>query len=399
MKLLILMPSFPSPTWGAGTRNYYFLRALAAQHTVSLLCLIDEKEDRTGLPALEKYVHKVRYVFRPSSSIRRKQQLLSMARLKSYSLTSNRSEEVQQALDKLLAEEHFDAVFFESALIADYRLPQGVKRVIDQHNVEYALLRRTFERESSHLRKWYNWLEYHLLRPAEVRLCAQADVVLTTSEPDCLLLKETLPGQDIQVVPNGVDLETFQCDFSTPLSNQLVFTGAMNYYPNIEAVLSFARRCWPQIRERIPNATWKIVGREPPLEVKRLEELPGVIVTGTVSDVRPYLNSSSVAIAPLQVGGGTRLKILEAFAMGKAVVSTSIGCEGLSVVPGKHLVVADRPEDFAEAVITLLLDPEKCQALGRAGRTLVEEEYSWERCCDQLLSVLGARIQERQVVC
>jgi sugar transferase (PEP-CTERM/EpsH1 system associated) len=400
MKLLVLMPSFPSPTWGAGTRNYYFLKALATRHTVSVLCLIHRQEmDLNNLSLLENFLHTIKFVIRSTTLKKRYQQLSHIVRLKSYFLGMNDFIEMQQALDTLLTEEHYDAVLFESALIADYRLPNGVKRIIDQHNVEYELLWRTFRSESSWVRKWYNWWESCLLKPAEIKLCKEADLILTTSERDSQFLKSMIPDTTIETIPNGVDIEVFHNNFSDEASCQIIFTGAMNYYPNIDAVLSFAQHCWPLIRTKVPKATWMIVGREPPPEVEQLAELPGITVTGTVSDVRPYLSRSAVAIAPLRIGSGTRLKILEAFAMRKAVVSTSIGCEGLSVVPGEHLLVVDRPVEFAEAVIKLLKNPEMQTTLGNAGRALVEEKYSWERCGAQLLHVVGTHVQEREQVC
>ena len=193
----------------------------------------------------------------------------------------------------------------------------------------------------------------------------------------------------IEVVPNGVDIDYFQRNGSEQgVDGRIIFTGSMEYYPNVEAVLFFAQKCWPLIRERLPNATWQIVGKNPVIDVRKLAKLPGVTVTGSVADVRPYFTEAMVAIVPLLVGSGTRLKILEAMAMQKAIVSTSLGYEGLSVVPGKHLIAADQPEAFAQAVIELLNNPGKRQALGIASRVLVEAEYGWERCGDQLLRVL-----------
>jgi glycosyltransferase involved in cell wall biosynthesis len=238
-----------------------------------------------------------------------------------------------------------------------------------------------------------------LLKPVEIALCRKADLVLTTSERDQATLQRFLPATHVEVVPNGVDVGVFHHQSVHQTSDQLIFTGAMNYYPNIEAVLSFASNCWPLIRAQVPSATWLIVGREPPLEVRRLGELPGVTVTGGVPDVRVYLASSAVALAPLRVGGGTRLKILEAFAMGKAVVSTSLGCEGLRTAHEEHLLVADHPELFARAVVRLLQDGEMRAKLGRAGRALVEEKYSWECCGAQLLRVLKMHVPERKQVC
>jgi sugar transferase (PEP-CTERM/EpsH1 system associated) len=395
----VLTPKFPSPTWGAGTRNYYFLKALAKHHTVSLLTLIDKEEEREEISLLRDFLHTVKCVVRPAASAKRLKQLVCMLRGKSYFIDLNSFVEVQEALNTLLAEEHYHAVLFESALMSDYRLPEGVKRIIDEHNVEYELLWRTFRHESGVGRKWFNWWENRVLKPAEIALCKQADLLLATSKRDCAILKNALPTSNIQVVPNGVDTQVFQNSSAKLSTHQIIFTGTMNYYPNIDAVSSFAKKCWPLIQAQIPDATWLIVGRDPPQKVRNLGELPGVTVTGSVPDARPYLAASAVAIAPLQVGSGTRLKILEAFAMGKAVVSTSIGCEGLAVVPEEHLLLADSPEEFAQAVIKLLNDADLQSQLGMAGRRLVEAVYSWEHCSVRLLEILENSIQERERIC
>lgn len=212
-------------------------------------------------------------------------------------------------------------------------------------------------------------------------------------------MQSLLPQQLIVTVPNGVDTEMFQQRGNREeVLGRIVFTGAMNYYPNVNAVLFFAQHCWPLIQAHAPDATWQIVGREPPAEIGALARLPGVQVTGSVPDVRPYLTEAAVALAPLQIGSGTRLKILEALAMGKALVSTSIGCEGIAVVPGKHLLIADQPETFASAVVELLNDPTKRHELGTAGRKLVETQYSWTQCSDRLLQQLE-HLKERPRVC
>jgi sugar transferase (PEP-CTERM/EpsH1 system associated) len=397
MKLLVVSPNLPSPTWGAGTRNYYLLKTLAREHTVSLLALVDNYEiEEHYLSILKDFVHTIQIAVQPAPISKRLQQLMYIVCGKSYALGINSY--LQRELDMLLLEKHYDAVIYESALVAGNRLPEGVKCIVDQHNIEYELLWRTYQRETNWLRKWYNRRESQLLRPIEIERCGKADMVVTTSERDSLLLKNILPRSVVEVVPNGVDLEVFQCDSREEVCNQIIFTGAMNYYPNIDAVNFFAQRCWPLIQAQIPGATLLIVGSHPLPEVRRLAELPGVTVTGFVPDVRPYLAASPVAIAPLQIGSGTRFKILEALAMQKAVISTSVGCEGLSVVPGKHLLVADQPEAFAQAVITLLNNPEMRAALGTAGRALVEAEYSWERCGARFLRALETNLKEREQV-
>lgn len=400
MKVLVLTSSLPTPSWGAGTRNYYFLKALATRYTVSLLSLVEREEDVEKATLLNDFVHTIKCVTRPANSKKRKEQLTYLAQGKSYSIASNSFPAVQEALDQLCAEDHYEMVLFESALMANYRVPQGMKCIIDEHNVEYELLWRTFKREAVvGWRKWYNWWESSLLKPVEIALCKKADLVLATSERDGSTLREKLPSAVVDVVPNGVDIEVFQSDTLDQPSHQIIFTGAMNYYPNIDAVLTFAKNSWPLIKAQIPDATWLIVGREPPSQVKALESLAGVTVTGSVADVRPYMATSAVAIAPLQIGGGTRLKILEAFAMSRPVVSTSIGCEGLSVTHEKNLLIADHPEEFAQAVIRLLQNPQMRTQLGSAGRLLVEQEYSWESCGARLLHILEEHMSEREKVC
>jgi len=391
MKFLIVSPYLPYPTSGARARNYYLLKALAHRHTVSLLALVDITEagaySDQSLP--EDFAHITRVIPRPTPHSKRWQQLITAARGKSYLLNLFTSVEMQDALDTIMACDHYDVVLFESVLISGYRVPGNVKVVIDQHNIEHELLQRTYQHERMSLRRFYNWQEYRLIKQAEIERCRKANLILVTSERERLLLKSMLPRNVIEVVSNGVDTDAFRgmCA-EQEVAKQIIFSGAMNYYPNVDAVLFFAQKCWPLIRAQVPDASWQIVGRNPPSEVQRLAELPGVTVTGSVPDVRPYLTASVVAIAPLHIGSGTRLKILEALAMQKAVVSTSLGCEGLSVVPGKHLIVADEPEAFAQAVIELMKHPAKRRALGMAGRSLVEAEYSWERCGNQLLHAL-----------
>ncbi|HEX8728484.1 MAG TPA: glycosyltransferase, partial [Ktedonobacterales bacterium] len=207
------------------------------------------------------------------------------------------------------------------------------------------------------------------------------------------LLGKLLPESLIAVAPNGVDLATFSAappngGATEEIADRIVFTGTLGYYPNEQAVLHFAARCWPLIREQVPRATWQVVGSNPPDSVRQLDALPGVTVTGTVPSVQPYLAAASVAVVPLLVGSGTRLKILEALAMRKAIVTTSLGCEGIAITAGQHALIADEPDAFAAAVVRLLREPETRVALGAAGRALVEEQYSWDRCAEPLVRVL-----------
>jgi polysaccharide biosynthesis protein PslH len=391
MKLLMVSACLPQPSSGASTRNYYLLKALTSQHQVTLLALVngDEPVASSDLARLASITSKLLILPRPISPAKRWHQLISMLNAKSYFLNLFILSEVQEALDEMLMNEQYDAVIYESSLIAGYRLPGNVKIIIDQHNIEHELLERTFALESNAIRKWYSRQEARLLKHGELDRCRNADLVLVTSERERILLQSFLPQKMIKIVANGVAIDAFHSDCcEQQVTSQVIFTGTMDYYPNIQAVLFFAQHCWPHIRAQIPGATWLIVGKKPLAGVQRLAELPGVTVTGQVADVRPYLAASAVAIAPLLTGSGTRLKILEALAMRKAVVSTSIGCEGLAVVSGKCLLIADQPQAFAQTVVDLLRDKERRKDLGAAGRSLVEANYSWEQCGNQLLHAL-----------
>jgi sugar transferase (PEP-CTERM/EpsH1 system associated) len=389
MRILMVSPYIPSPTSGNRSRSYYLLKMLARQHTVSLLAIDDgvTLSSPQSLAPLEDFTSTMQIVPFHVAYSKRVRQLLNTLSGKSTYLSQHITRSMQDALTDLLAREQYDALVFECALASDYLLPPGVKIILDQHNIEYEVLYRTYLHERFSLRKWYNWRESRLVKQAEIRLCKRADALVMTSERELVAMKKLLPRTMIAVVPNGVDITYFNGDRSAQ-EQRIIFTGSMEYYPNIEAVLFFARTCWPRIREAVPAATWQIVGKNPLPAVQNLARLPGVTVTGSVADVRPYFKQATVAIVPLLVGGGTRLKILEAMAMRTPVVSTSLGCEGLAVEAGTHLLVADQAEAFAQSVIELLTNPLRCHGLIEAGRALVEAEYSWEKCGDCLQQVV-----------
>lgn len=389
MRILLLSPHVPAPMAGASTRDYHMVRMLAEQHDVFLLTLNESivegiVPDRSDLAHLVK---SMRVIEGAHNQSKRRAQLMAALRGRSYLLSRSILPAMQQAIDEVCVQKQCDVVVCESVMLAGYRLPPGVRVIIDQHNLEYELCWRTYRQEKIGLRKFYSWLEAKRLRPEELRRCRNAKLVLVTSERELVELKRQEPACKVALVPNGVDTVFFQPANSVKEEEpRLVFTGSMDYYPNTDAALFFAHHCWPIIKAQIPEVAWTIVGKNPPPQIQLLAELPGVTVTGSVPDVRPYIEKASLAIAPLRIGSGTRLKILEAFAMQKAVVSTSLGCEGLQVKDGRELVIADEAKHFAAAVIRLLQHAEARGVLGVAGRRLVEAEYSWD--------VVGRRLRE-----
>jgi glycosyltransferase involved in cell wall biosynthesis len=285
--------------------------------------------------------------------------------------------------------------------------------IFDDHNAEYVLQQRAFETDVRRPRRWlaalYSLIQWKKLSRYEAMICRLVDGVVAVSEADRAALQRLVPGLEVTVVPNGVDTEFYNDQFpmTKDLGDQgsgirdqgppgapcslslvpspsnthcsLVFTGKMDFRPNVDAVLWFYREVLPLIRRKVPDTHFYIVGQSPHRRVLRLADDPAVTVTGYVDDVRPYIAGACVYVVPLRIGGGTRLKVLEAMAMGKPIVSTSLGCEGFEgLAPGRELSIADSPEDFAQQVIELLEDASRRERLGQAARRFVEERYDWQ---------------------
>lgn len=261
--------------------------------------------------------------------------------------------------------------------------------VLVEHNIDSSLWLRVFRAARSPLRKAGALLQAAELRGIERRLCPRFDLCVCVSEEDADRLRRIAPKAAVEVIPNGVDTEFFSPIKVEVEPERMVYVGSMDWYPNEDAVVYFCDRILPLIRRKVPGAELLIVGQSPTRKVRRLGGMRGIYVTGTVEDVRPYVASSAVFVVPLRVGGGTRLKILEALSMGKAVVSTSIGVEGLDLRPGIDLIVEDEPTRFAEAVVRLMRDERERERLGKSGRERVAERYGWEGIASKLFDLFN----------
>jgi glycosyltransferase involved in cell wall biosynthesis len=256
--------------------------------------------------------------------------------------------------------------------------------VCDWHNIESEILLRYSESERHPARKAYARLMALRLRHFERRFLDECDMHVAVSERDRGALEERT-ARPVHVIHNGVDVAYFSesemrrscVGVPDGARRRLLFVGAMDYHANADAALSFARESWPEIRAQVPEAVFTIVGREPLPAVRRLAILPGIEVTGTVADVRPYYAESFACVVPLRVAGGTRLKILESMAAGVPVISTSRGAEGLSARPGIEFLLADGAAEMCQCAVQLHRNPEKAATLAGAGRRLVAERYDW----------------------
>ena len=377
-RILIVTPSVPyPPNWGFAIRVYQIVKHLSKRHDVTVLTFAHHYQAEHVETLRQDTGAKVVSV-PPSHSdkAQRRAQLKSVFSRHSYSTNSLTTPEMSAALAQLLAENTFDFIQVESSQLGGYHYGDKATLVLDEHNIEYELLLRMCQTEKNFVRKIYSWWEYVKLRREETRFWKRADACVMTSEREAVVVRKYLPGKAVAVAPNGVDIE-FYLPVQEPVDqNSIVFTGLMRYRPNIDAALYFAREVLPLIVKERPETVFTIVGMGQPTEVDALASR-NVVVTGSVPDVRPYVERAAIFAVPLRMGSGTRLKVLEGLAMGKAMVSTSIGCEGINVVDGEHLIVADSPSEFARVTLQLLEDESRRLRLGVTGRQLVEDEYGW----------------------
>jgi polysaccharide biosynthesis protein PslH len=311
-----------------------------------------------------------------------------------FSVIAHRSEAFGRRVKEMLASHTFDVVHVDTIALSQFvDLAGAVPTVLTHHNIESQLMARRASVE----RRWYarRFLarEASKLKRLEMEQSPRFGVNVVMSAQDGDILKQMAPAARLAVVPNGVDIEYFEPDGGVHETQALIYTGGMNMFANRDAVMHFLTAIWPAIRQQVPSARFVAVGQDPPPELRELAGRDSRIeVTGYVSDIRPYVRQAAVYVVPLRVGGGTRLKVLDAMAMGKALVSTSVGCEGLAVCPGEHLVVADAVDEFAERVVQLMRDPGRRRELGAAARRLVTERYAWSIVADQLLAAYDVAI-------
>ena len=381
---------------GGKLRTWHLLRHLAQRHEITYLAF---KEP--GQPAAE--VDGMREVAAHVETVDRAEPAKGTWRFYSdaarhlldpvpYAVGKYRSRELQRRLRGLLDSSAFDLIvcdFLVPAVNLPDRLP--CPAVIFTHNVESEIWRRHAETKPGALARRLYRTQYQRMLRFEARTLARFDGVLAVSEADRQTFEALYPGavrRPAHVVPTGVDTGFFAPAPSAPAARELVFTGSMDWLPNEDAMQYFCRDILPLIRAEEPGVTLSIVGRTPTPAVKRLAAEHGVVVTGRVDDVRPYMAAAAVYVVPLRIGGGTRLKIFEAMSMGKAVVSTTIGAEGLPVTDGEHVLLADDPQAFARATVALLRDTTRRARMEAAARALVVERYDWSAVAGSLEQAL-----------
>lgn len=406
MNVLFLSQIVPYPPHGGVLqRGYNLVRELGRDASVHLLAFVhpDVLPNAATLEvsrdALQKHCAAVEYFpLWPKASPVHRMAGLAAAAFSSlpFSVLAHRSSAFRRRVAELVKTKRFDVIHVDTIALAQF-LDQGwsIPTVLTHHNIESQLMERRAGAENGLLARMYLRRETRKLLTYEAEMSGTFDVNVFVAQTDEQTLMGRVPGLRTAIVPNGVDVEYF-----TPNQGKqqpaLIYTGGMNMFANRDAVMYFLNEIWPLVREQVPDVRFFAVGQDPPKELLDLAARdPQVVVTGYVTDIRPFVHDVSVYVVPLRVGGGTKLKVLDAMAMGKAMVTTSIGCEGIEVRSGEHLLVADSPEQFADETVTLLRDPSRRSTLGRSARELVERRYSWKMIGGQLLEAYRLAVEKR----
>jgi sugar transferase (PEP-CTERM/EpsH1 system associated) len=388
---------------GGKLRTWHLMRHLKRRHDITYVSFADPGEPSEHVDGMREVADRVVTVPRadsPKGSIGF--YAGAAARVLDplpYAVGKYRSRAYRRKVKELLAAETFDLIvcdFLPPAVNLSWPLPCPV--VLFTHNVEADIWRRHAETQTSAPARFLYNVQHRRMLRFEERALRRVDGVLAVSDADRNTLGwlyQDATRRPIRVIPTGVDTDFFTPGAPRPGSRALVFTGSMDWLPNEDAMLFFCREVLPLIRAEEPDVTLDIVGRAPTPAVRRLAASQGITVTGRVDDVRPHVRDAAVYIVPLRIGGGTRLKIFEAMAMGKAIVSTTVGAEGLPVAHGTHLLLADEPNRFAQAVVRLLRDEQRRGELEAAARALVVERYDWATAAHVLDEALSQFARSR----
>jgi polysaccharide biosynthesis protein PslH len=391
-KLLFLCQTLPyPPDSGVHQRSYNILRLLARRFEVTALCFY-RKETRHDESAIRAAIEGLQPIARveafPIPQEHNRARLLwdhfrSVVMRRAYTHYAYASSAFEQRVQTLLASTHYDVIHMDSLDLCWY-LPlfRGKPVVCTHHNVESRLLRRRAAAEESFLLRRYISLQAKLTEKEERFWCPRVSLNAMVSGQDQLTLSRIAPGSHVTVVPSGVDTKYFQA--AHDVGDAIVFVGGYNWFPNRDGMVYFCNEILPHLRRGMPDARVLWVGHAPAEAVAEFAAHK-VELTGYVDDIRPPVLAAACCIVPLRVGGGTRLKILDAWAMGKAIVSTTVGCEGLDAIDGKNILVRDDPREFADAVRAVLTDEGLRRRLAEGARLTAETQYEWDVIYERMI--------------
>jgi glycosyltransferase involved in cell wall biosynthesis len=389
MNLLWISQNVPyPPKTGVLQRNYNLLREASRFAEVYLLAILkrdilpgtyDLEEALRELRKLCRHIEVVDLPIESSRAILYWVALASLLTRDPLSVNWAKSSRMTQRLRTLLAKTQFDLVHLDTISLAAYRHELGlIPTMLNHHNIESHLLKRRTMFERNPFKRVYYALEGRKLERFEQSACAEVHMNFTVSGLDKERLRRIIPSAQVEVISNGVDVEYFKPGPEPAVPGNLLMASGMNWFPNRDAVLYMCDDIWPLLSRRIPDLSWTVVGASPPQQLLDLAaQDKRISVTGFVDDVRPYLSQAEIYLCPMRDGGGTRVKILDALAMGKAIIATTMACEGIDVTPDRNVLIANTPEEFVEQVQRLHCNDTLRESLGREARSLAVDYYSW----------------------
>ncbi len=394
MKILWLSHLIPyPPKGGVLQRSYNLVRELSRYHEVDLLAFNQRgltgplfESVETGVQeatlALNHICRKVAFFDIASDNSPWGSYFLALKSLfhEPYNINWLKSKAFANNISDWLKQENYDLIHFDTISLVPFfpLVPSTVVTTLDHHNIESHMLLRRAGNEKKILKRSYFWQEGVRLARYERRFCPQFSLNITCSDIDTERLLELAPQANVRTIPNGVDLEFFKLKGLPTQPNRLIFVGTMNWYPNIEAVFVHRGKALARLKQKHPGLACDIIGANPPASIRSLSDrLPDFHVHGFVDDVRPFIEAATVYVCPIRDGGGTKLKILDALAMAKAMVAHPIACEGINVTHDENVLLAEGESSFIEHIEHLLCAEEKREALGRAARKLMEESYGY----------------------
>ncbi|MBA2620619.1 MAG: glycosyltransferase [Acidobacteria bacterium] len=388
---------------GGKIRTYQMLKELKKNHHITYLTLDDGSAEDNALEKSAEYAHETIVIPHRTAAKFSAKFYFELARNTTselpYFMKKYVSAAMGDAIEKQAKRENFDVVICDF-LVPAVNMPQQVEipTVLFQHNVEAMIWRRHFEVQKNSVKKLYLKNQWRKSFDYERETCRKFDFVVAVSSEDAEMMRNDYGIENVADVPTGVDTEFFKRDDAIEKDEfNLVFTGSMDWLPNEDAIDWFAREIYPLVKEKIPQVSLTVVGRNPfPSLVEMGRKDPSIVVTGRVADVRPFMNKASVYVVPLRIGGGTRLKIYEAMAMRLPVVSTSVGAEGLPVEDGKEILLRDTPREFAEAVVEQLTDKIRAEKIGAQAEKTVRENFGWKTVADVFAEICENTIEMRK---
>ena len=388
MKVLFICPYLPYPLISGGhTRVFNIIKHLSSSNQIKLLAYNREPVTQENELELKKYCTSLTTIPRPP--------VFSPGNLASYLFSgkpfmhviNGRNQALVQAIDREAAGWQPDLIHVEHYHLAACLLRSQASRlypkVIGEQGVEYLILERLAQVEKNPVKKLAALLEAGRIKPFEINICNQFDGCIEVSQEDKEIIERAGVKKPVYVTANGVDTGYFSSNKESSKEPVVLFVGTFKFFGNQDAVKWMLKDIWPQVKARQPNARFYIVGNQPPAWLRQVHD-PSVEVMGWVGNLAGIMQKCRVVAAPLRMGSGTKLKILEAMSMGKPVVTTSVGVEGIGAVDGHETLVRDDPMKFAEAVADCLNDPDLAGRLGGNARKLIQNNYSWEKSAGQL---------------